>query len=77
MTATTRYSFAVIAFVFVGGIASQALAQTPVSPERSNAITTCWTKTLQKYPWKASDLNNSAQQLRTYDNCMFEHRQPS
>ena len=76
MTATTRYSMAVIAFVFVGGIASQALAQSPVSPERSNALNTCWTKTLKKYPWKASDLNNSHEQLRTYENCMLVHRQP-
>jgi hypothetical protein len=66
----------VIAFVFVGGIASQALAQTPVSPERANAITTCWTKTLQKYRWKAGESSYSNEQLRTYENCMLEHRQP-
>jgi hypothetical protein len=76
MTATTRYSIAVIAFVFVGGIASQALAQTPVSPERSNAITTCWTSTLQKYPWKAGESNTSQEQSRTYEHCMSERRQP-
>ena len=76
MTATTRYSIAVIAFVFVGGITSQALAQSPISPERSNAITTCWTSTLQKYPWKAGESNNGQEQSRTYENCMLEHRQP-
>jgi hypothetical protein len=76
MTATTRYSIAVIAFVFVGGIASQALAQTAVSPERSNAITTCWTSTLQKYPWKAGESSHSNEQLRTYEHCMSERRQP-
>jgi hypothetical protein len=80
MTATTRYSIAVIAFVFVGGIASQAPAQTVVSPagspERSNAINTCWTSTLQKYPWKAGESSYSNEQSRTYENCMLQHRQP-
>jgi hypothetical protein len=76
MTATARYSIAVIAFVFVGGIASQALAQTVVPPERTNAITTCWASTLQKYPWKAGESSYSQEQSRTYENCMLQHRQP-
>jgi hypothetical protein len=50
MTVTTRYSIAVFASIFVGGITSQALAQSPVSPEREDALKTCWTKTLKKYP---------------------------
>ena len=80
MTATTRYSIAVIAFAFVGGIASQALAQTvvspAVSPDRANAINNCWTKTLQKYRWKAGESSYTNEQSRTYENCMLEHRQP-
>jgi hypothetical protein len=76
MTATTRYSI-VIALVLSGGIAAPALAQSVVPPDRANAIHDCWSMTLKKYPWKASDLNNSAQQLNTYANCMHEHRQPS
>jgi hypothetical protein len=76
MTATTRYSIAAIAFVFVGGIASQALAQTVVSPERANAINNCWASTLKKYPWKAGESSYTNEQSRTYENCMLEHRQP-
>ncbi len=76
MTATTRYSIATIAIVLVSGIASQALAQTPISPERSNAITTCWKSTLQKYPWKAGKSSHTNEQLRTYENCMLERGQP-
>jgi hypothetical protein len=58
-------------------LATQALAQSAIPSDRANAIHDCWSKTLKKYPWKASDLNNSAQQLNTYAGCMFEHRQPS
>ncbi len=76
MTTTTRYSIAVIAFVFVGGITSQALAQSPVSPDRADALKTCWTNTLKKYPWKAGESSYTNEQLRTYENCMFERRQP-
>jgi hypothetical protein len=76
MTATTQYSIAVIAFVFVGGITSQALAQSHISPERSNAIATCWTNTLKKYPWKAGESSYTNEQLHTYENCMSERRQP-
>jgi hypothetical protein len=64
-------------FLAVTIMCSAAAQADEISPARGDALKTCWTNTLKKYPWKASDLNNSAQQLRTYDGCMFEHRQPS
>jgi hypothetical protein len=64
----------VLAVTIMCGTAAQA---NEISPARADALKICWTSTLKKYPWKTTDLNNSPQQLRTYDHCMFDHRQPS
>src|SRR5258705_7231474 len=57
MNTSPRYAVAAMAAVFVFGIASLALAQSPPrgTDSREVMIHDCWVKALQHYPYKGGD----------------------
>jgi hypothetical protein len=74
MNTSPRYVGAVIAAVFVFGIASLALAQSPPrgTDSREVMIHECWVKALQHYPYKGGDDSKDLARNATYRTCMFD-----
>jgi hypothetical protein len=74
MNTLPRHAVAVMAAVFVFGIASLALAQSPPrgTDSREVMIHECWVKALQHYPYKGGDDSKDLARNATYKTYMFD-----